>query len=101
MAQYDLIATYIMASGRNGALYTGVTSYLEARVSQHKHGEFEGFSKDHGCRMLVWFETFGEMRAAIARERAIKHWLRAWKLALIEASNPEWRDLSDGWYGEV
>ncbi len=90
-----------MASGRNAAIYTGSTSDLESRVVQHKQGAFPGFSKERGCARLVWFEVHGEMAEAIRRERAIKHWPRAWKLALIEALNPEWRDLSDGWYGEV
>jgi putative endonuclease len=91
------IAVYIMASGRNGTLYVGVTSKLQTRVDQHKHGQVEGFSKTHGCTRLVWYETHALMAAAIGREKRIKRWRRAWKLALIEAENPEWRDLSDGW----
>ena len=100
MAQYDCIATYIMASGRNGALYTGSTSDLEARVAKHKQGAFPGFSNEKGCTRLVWYELHGDMAEAVRRERAIKHWSRAWKLALIERGNPDWRDLSDGWFGE-
>ena len=87
-----------MASGRNGTLYVGVTSELWQRIQQHKHGRFEGFSKTHGCRRLVWFESHPTMLEAISRERRIKRWRRNWKLALIEAENPEWRDLSDGWF---
>ena len=83
MAQYNGIAAYIMASGRNRAIYTGCTSDLETRVAQHKLGVFEGFSKEKGCTQLVWYESFEEMAAAIRRERAIKHWSRAWKLGLI------------------
>ena len=94
------IAVYIMASGRNGTLYVGVTSELEQRVSQHKRGTFDGFSKHYTCTRLVWFEAFGEMEAAIRRERALKRWNRDWKLALIESANPDWRDLSDGWWIE-
>jgi putative endonuclease len=98
MSQYDFIAVYIMASGRNGTLYVGSTSDLERRVSQHKNVAFGGFSAKYGCKTLVWYERHGNIAEAIGRERLIKHWLRAWKLKLIEDSNPEWRDLSDGWY---
>ena len=92
------IAVYIMASGRNGTLYTGVTSSLWTRVSQHKLGVFEGFSKSYGCKTLVWYETHPSMLEAIAREKQIKRWRRNWKLQLIEAGNPQWRDLSEGWF---
>jgi putative endonuclease len=92
------IAVYIMASGRNGTLYVGVTSKLVHRVEQHKLGTFEGFSKRHGCKTLVWYERNGTMLEAIWREKQIKRWRRDWKLALIEAGNPEWRDLSEGWF---
>ena len=98
VAQDAFIAAYIMASGRNGTLYTGVTSALFTRVHQHKLGRFEGFSKDHGCKRLVWYEAHATMLAAIAREKRIKRWRRDWKLALIEAQNPEWRDLSEDWF---
>ena len=98
VGQDPRIAVYIMASGRNGTLYTGVTSTLWQRVRQHKLGVFEGFSKTYGCKTLVWFETHPTMPQAIAREKAIKRWRRDWKLALIEAENPQWRDLSDDWF---
>jgi putative endonuclease len=91
------IAVYIMASGRNGTLYTGVTSNLGARVEQHKQGTFDGFTRTYGCKALVWFERHSTMFDAIAREKVVKRWRRHWKLALIEAENPEWRDLSDDW----
>ena len=94
------IAVYIMASGRNGTLYLGVTSELEQRVSQHKQGLIPGFSKRYGCKRLVWYEPHEDMTAAIAREKLLKHWLRDWKLKLIEDLNPDWRDLSDGWWAE-
>jgi putative endonuclease len=93
-------AIYIMAGGRNGTLYIGVTSELEQRVSQHKRGAFAGFSKHYGCTRLVWFEAFGAMEAAIRREKALKGWNRDWKLKPIEAANPDGRDLSDGWWAE-
>jgi len=94
------IAVYIMASARNGTLYTGVTSALAVRVGQHKRGAFEGFSKDHGCKRLVWFETHPTMLEAIGREKRIKRWRRDWKLALIEAENPQWRDLAEEWFAQ-
>ena len=88
-------ATYIMASKRNGTLYTGVSSDLMNRVWQHREGAIDGFTKRYGCKMLVWYEVGGDMHGAIAREKQIKAGSRAKKLALIEAMNPEWRDLWD------
>ena len=98
VGQNPQIAVYIMASGRNGTFYTGVTSELWNRVREHKHGRFEGFSKTYGCKTLVWYELHAEMIQAISREKVIKRWRRAWKLALIEAENSEWRDLDEGWF---
>ena len=69
-------------------------------MQQHKHGVFEGFSKKYGCKTLVWYEPHPTMLEAIAREKQIKRWRRHWKLALIEADNPQWRDLSEGWFDE-
>jgi len=86
-------AIYMMASKRNGTLYVGVTSDLVKRVWQHRTGAIDGFTKRYGCKLLVWFEIAGEMGAAIAREKQIKGGSRKAKLALIETSNPEWRDL--------
>ena len=86
-------AVYIMASKRNGTLYTGVTSSLIHRAWQHREGQFDGFTKQYGCRLLVWFELHAPMPEAIAREKQIKGGLRAKKLALIEAMNPNWDDL--------
>ena len=83
---------YIMASGRNGTIYTGVTSDLVKRVWQHKNGE-TGFTHRYGCKILVWYELQGEMLSAIAREKQIKAGSRKKKLALIEAMNPQWSDL--------
>ncbi len=84
---------YIMASGRNGTLYVGVTSNLVQRVWQHREGVADGFTKRHGCKMLVWYEPASKMEQAIAREKQIKGGSRSKKLALIEAVNPQWRDL--------
>ena len=83
---------YILASQRNGTLYTGVTSDPSQRIWQHKHGLGEGFASRY-AHILVWYEHHENMMSAIAREKAIKKWNRAWKLRLIEESNPEWRDL--------
>jgi putative endonuclease len=88
-----LPAVYIMASRRNGTLYTGVTSDLVKRVWQHKEGLGDGFSKRYGCKLLVWFELADSMDAAITREKQLKGGSRAKKLALIEAMNPDWEDL--------
>jgi putative endonuclease len=99
MRREGVIATYIMARGRNGTLYLGVTGDLWRWVRQHKQGEIEGFSKTCGCKRLVWFESFQLMVEAIQREKTMKGWPRAWKLNVIEASNPEWRDLHDERWG--
>ena len=87
---------YIMASRLNGTIYTGVTSDLPARVHQHRNGMIEGFTKKHGCKLLVWYEVHDELENARYRERQLKKWNRDWKLNLIEAANPEWIDLAIG-----
>lgn len=86
---------YLLASRPNGTLYVGVTSDLVQRVWQHKQDLAEGFTKRYGIHTLVWYEVHSTMRAAIAREKALKGWKRAWKLALIRKENPSWRDLYD------
>jgi putative endonuclease len=86
---------YLVASKRNGTLYVGVTSNLMSRIHQHREGTLPGFTRTYGARRLVWFEQHGTMEAAILREKRIKKWTRAWKLELIEAANPEWRDLAE------
>ncbi len=86
-------AIYIMASKRNGTLYTGVTSNLPHRVWQHREGVVPGFTDRYGCKLLVWFEAADTMEAAILREKQIKGGSRAKKLALIETMNPGWHDL--------
>ena len=84
---------YIMASARNGTIYIGVTSNLPTRVWQHKEGGADGFTRKHSCKMLVWFEQFGDIEAAISREKQMKEWRRLWKLRVIEEMNPDWNDL--------
>jgi putative endonuclease len=86
-------AVYLMASGRNGTLYVGVTSNLVQRAAQHREGGIPGFTSRHECKSLVWFEVHADMTAAITREKQIKGGSRKKKLALIEAANPLWRDL--------
>ena len=93
MPQPTFIAVYLMASKRNGTLYLGVTGNLIERTHQHREGVIAGFSQRYACKRLVWFEQQSEIGVAIAREKEIKKWRRAWKLALIEKANPQWRDL--------
>ncbi|WP_037452786.1 GIY-YIG nuclease family protein [Sphingobium chlorophenolicum] len=87
---------YILASRRNGTLYTGVTSDLAKRLYEHRNGLIEGFTSDYGVRRLVWFEPHDVMESAIQREKRIKKWNRQWKIELIEAGNPDWDDLARG-----
>ena len=84
---------YILASKRNGTLYIGVTSDLVKRVWEHKNNMVEGFTKRYGVHNLVWYESHESMESAIKREKGLKEWKRAWKLELIESSNPNWQDL--------
>jgi putative endonuclease len=86
-------AVYILSSQRNGTLYIGVTSDLVQRIWQHKSDLVEGFTKEHQVHSLVYFELFEDMLSAIAREKQLKKWNRAWKLELIEEKNPNWDDL--------
>ncbi len=88
---------YLM-SNKSRRLYTGVTSDLHRRSYQHKHKLIEGFTSRYVFDMLVYFERFSDIGAAIAREKQLKSWSRAKKIALIESQNPEWADLSAGWY---
>jgi putative endonuclease len=87
--------TYILATRRNGTLYVGVTSDLRRKVSEHKADLIDGFTKRYSVHMLVYAEFHATMGEAILREKRIKTWRRAWKILLIEQSNPAWRDLSD------
>ena len=88
--------TYMVAS-RTRVLYVGVTGAIERRMLQHKNKSFEGFTADYNCNRLVWFERYGDIRSAIAREKQLKGWKRAKKLALIDKLNPTWIDLSEDW----
>lgn len=85
---------YILASGRNGTLYIGVTSNLQQRLWQHRDGPDTAFSAKYRTQRLVWFERSDDMLATITREKQLKKWNRMWKLRLIEEQNPEWRDLA-------
>jgi putative endonuclease len=88
---------YIMASQRR-VLYIGITSHIERRVRQHKSHTFGGFTAKYNVTNLVYFERYGSVMKAIRREKELKDWRREKKIALIESSNPKWRDLSYGWY---
>ncbi|HYE36470.1 GIY-YIG nuclease family protein [Methylocaldum sp.] len=88
-----LPCVYLLASGRNGTLYIGVTSDLIKRVSEHRQETIDGFTKRYGIHDLVWYEIHGTMETAILREKQLKKWDRRAKLRLIEQQNPEWRDL--------
>ena len=84
---------YILASGRNGTLYTGVTNDLIRRVGEHKQKIGSSFTKRYGVDRLVWFEAGNSIEGAILREKQIKRWNRAWKIALFRDTNPNWDDL--------
>jgi putative endonuclease len=86
---------YILASKRNGTLYIGVTGDLVRRIHQHKEDVVKGFTQKYGVHILVHFEEFDNPIPAIQREKNLKHWVRQWKIELIEAQNPTWRDLYD------
>lgn len=87
---------YIMASKKNGTLYIGSTSDLPGRVTQHKQEAIDGFTKDYGVKTLVYFECCDDPYAMVTRERQLKKWNRAWKIRLIEETNPEWSELDIG-----
>ena len=84
-----------MTNKRNGTLYIGVTNNIIRRVSEHREGIFEGFTKKFGLKRLVFYEIHGNIEFALAREKQLKRWKRDWKIELIEKSNPEWLDLYD------
>ncbi len=96
MRQYYI---YIMANLAR-TLYTGVTNDLERRVFEHRKKRIPGFTQRYDLTRLVYYEATNDVRAAIAREKQIKGWLRAKKITLIESMNPEWEDLAADWYGE-
>jgi len=95
MNQYHV---YIMTNKKHGVLYTGITNDIERRVAEHKHKEVPGFTSRYNLKRLVYYDEYGDVNEAIAREKEIKGWLRSKKIALIESMNPEWKDLSEGWY---
>jgi len=88
-----LYYVYILASRRNGTLYTGVTNDIGRRVWEHKSDLADGFTRKYGVHILVWYETHEDIDTAIAREKQIKGWNRAWKIRLIEKENSGWNDL--------
>ena len=88
-------AVYILASGRNGTLYVGVTSNLVRRVWQHRNHALQGFTTRYDVTVLVYYELHDTMQSAITREKHIKKWNRAWKIELIQKANPGWADLWD------
>ena len=86
---------YILASKKNGTLYTGVTKNLAKRCYEHKQDMVEGFTKEYQVHTLVYYEIHGDINEAITREKQIKKWNRSWKIRLIEEKNPLWHDLYD------
>lgn len=96
-----LYYVYILASRRNGTLYIGVTNDLLRRTWEHKGDLIEGFTKKYGVHILAWYEWHDDINAAIAREKRLKRWNRAWKIALIERRNSGWNDLYPRLLGEI
>ena len=90
---------YMMASKKNGTIYIGVTSNLQKRVYEHKSHLVDGFTDKYGVDVLVWYELHETMESAITMEKKLKKWNRAWKVELIEKTNPDWSDLYDGIFG--
>ena len=97
MEQYYV---YVMTN-KSRTLYTGITNNLERRVYEHKNKLIEGFTKKYNITKLVYYEISNDVEAAITREKQIKGWLRRKKIALIESVNPQWKDLSEGWFRDV
>ena len=92
---------YMLASKRNGTLYVGVTNDVIRRTWQHKMDLVEGFTKKYGVHILVWYEIHGDINVAIAREKRLKWWNRAWRIKLIEKENSGWNDLWEKLTGEI
>jgi putative endonuclease len=95
MSRASSYYVYILASGKYGTLYVGVTNNLQARLEQHRSGRGSEFVKKYAVNRLVHVETFASARDAIAREKQLKNWHRDWKIRLIEENNPDWSDLSE------
>jgi len=93
-------SVYIVCS-RTRVLYIGITSDLQHRIWQHKNGTFEGFTKKYNCHYLVYFERYDNVFRAIGREKELKRWTRAKKIALIDPTNPRWKDLSEHWGRQI
>ena len=93
MWEEKIYCVYILTSGKNATLYIGITSDLQARVSQHKEGKGKGFTQKYKVNQLVYYEEFGNVDEAIQREKQLKVWKREWKINLIEKDNPSWEDL--------
>ena len=93
MSREFVYFVYMLASQKNGTLYTGVTNDLIRRVQEHREGLVPGFTKKYDVKLLVYFEVHHDINEAILREKRIKRWRRVWKLQLIEEKNPNWRDL--------
>jgi len=91
---------YIVSS-RSGTLYIGMTNSIYRRALQHKRGEIEGFAGKYGCNRLVYYEGFDDVHKAIGREKQLKGWTRAKKIALIESKNPRWEDFAEKWGAEM
>ena len=92
--QQRIYSVYMLASKKNGTLYIGVTSDLPTRIIQHKEKQQQGFSSRYNTSRLVWWEDFEDVQLAIQREKTMKKWIRQWKINLIEATNPNWLDLT-------
>ena len=93
MRDEKLYYIYILASGKNGTLYIGVTSNLYQRIIEHKNGLHSGFTKKYDVNKLVYYETYQYVQDAILREKQMKKWKRDWKIKLIEKENPGWKDM--------
>jgi putative endonuclease len=91
---------YIMSS-RSGTLYIGITNGIYRRALEHERGEFEGFASKYACKRLVYYEGFDDVYKAIGREKQLKGWTRAKKIALIQSKNPRWEDLAEKWGAEM
>ena len=98
MRDQQFYYVYMMQSSSRRALYIGVTSDLELRIWQHRNGDFEGFAKDYHAHRLVYFERFSNATSAITREKQLKGWRRSKKEWLVSTLNPEWKELSAGWF---
>ena len=93
MTREHIYFVYILASRARGTLYVGVTNNLLTRITHHKNGDVEGFTKTYNVNRLVHHEEFGDIEQAILREKRLKRWRRKWKIELIEEQNPDWIDL--------